>query len=218
MRTGDLEALRRAFASGSVVPPAPEECPDPGTIWLAVRRELPARRLRGVVEHLAACPSCTEEWRLALAFEGSPDEAEAAQEPEPAWWRGLVHPLPVWLAAAGTAAALFIGTVLLRAPVPVLRGGPAAVSAPQLVAADARSRESCLLLWSGPPGAVYDVEVRTPSGHVVSRARGLTTGRYQVPAADLAPFPPGTVLRWQVSATLPGGRRSVSKVGTLTLR
>jgi hypothetical protein len=223
MRGGDLEALRQAFAAGSTLPPAPADCPEPGTIWLAVRGELPAGALREVVDHLAACPPCTEEWRLAVAFERPQEDAAAASAP--AARHGRFRPLALRLAAAGSAAALFVAGLLLRTPVPVpvLRGGapPAASSmAPRLVETGGRalSRQSCLLHWSGPPGAVYDLVVRTRSGRTVARASGLAVPFYRVPAAELAGLPPGTVLEWQVSAALPGGRGAASKIETFTLR
>jgi hypothetical protein len=213
----DLEALRRAFAAGPSMAPAPAECPSPATIWMAVRGELPADELRTAIDHLASCPACTEEWRLARSFGELSEPAAAASEPQPPP-RWQLRTLTVWLTAAGLAAALGVGGLLWRAPLPALRGGPAAPSAPRLVAAagEPRPRERCVLRWAGPEGARYDVEVRTLAGRRVSQVRGLAVGSYLVPAAHLAPLAPGTVLAWQVSATLPDGRRSVSN-GTFTL-
>jgi hypothetical protein len=237
--TEGLEELRRAFAAEPGLAPVPAECPPPESLWLAARGQLPPDALRALLDHLAACPSCTEEWRLARAFEEAPGEGEVAPgeeapgeaipagQPAGQAARRPSRPLAAWMAAAGAAAALLAGLLI----VPVARGpgsmapartalrGLPALASPRLGAAgcEASSRERCLLHWSGPAGARYAVEVSTLSGRRVASARGLSTPSFQVPASPLAVFPPGTVLSWQVTAERPGFRSSSSARGTLVL-
>src|SRR6185436_4475958 len=66
---GELAKLRRAFASLSQPAPAPAACPPPEKIWEAVRGELPPGEVRAIVEHMAVCPACAEDWRLAVALQ-----------------------------------------------------------------------------------------------------------------------------------------------------
>ncbi len=227
---GDLESLRRAFAGGPSQPPVPADCPAPESIWLAVHGELPADALRHVIDHLAACPACTEEWRLAVAFEHPQADqgADTAAAPEPE--RRRRRPLAAWVAASGMAAALLIGVQVLRAPAPApaLRGGLAPAAAPRLPLAprplllmetgcQAPSRSSCLLSWKGPPGVLYDVVVRTRSGVVVAQATELAVKVYQVPDTALAKLPAGSVLSWQVTATGPGRLSATSQIETFSV-
>jgi hypothetical protein len=74
----------------------------------------------------------------------------------------------------------------------------------QLEAGQVLPRGNCLLVWKGPPGATYDVEIRTLTGTRLDTAHGLSAPQYRVPEAKLADVPSGTRLEWQVTATLPG--------------
>jgi hypothetical protein len=221
---GDLESLRRAFAGGPSQPPAPADCPAPETIWLAVHGELPADALRHVVDHLAACPACTEEWRLAVAFERPQalqgGDTAAAPEPE----RRRRRPLAAWVAASGMAAALLIGIQVLRAPAPApaVRGGLARAAAPRPpllteIGCQALSRSSCSLSWTVSPDASYDVVVYTRSGRIVAHAEKLRVNFYQVPAAQFTGLTAGSVLSWQVTATVPGRPSATSQIETFSL-
>jgi hypothetical protein len=210
----DLAALRRAFAAIPPVAPAPESCPSSESILAAVRGELPPAELRDLIAHLATCPACAEDWRLAAALEHPMTEDPAAEaSPETTPWRTRRRRLAVWCTSAAAAAALAIGGLLWQAPVPVLRGGG---KPPQLLST-AENRDDCLLRWSETLDATYDLDVETQSGQIVVRAHGLLEPRYRVPAARFTHLPPATVLSWRVTANLPGGHRLVSK-STFLLR
>src|SRR4051794_18967508 len=75
-----LARLRAAFA-----PPDPaadtRSCPPPETIWSAVRGELEPRALRELLDHVAACPACAEDWRLAVEVNRQQQADEAAVTP-----------------------------------------------------------------------------------------------------------------------------------------
>jgi hypothetical protein len=236
--TEGLEELRRAFAAEPGLAPVPAECPPPESIWLAARGQLPAKALRELLDHVAACPSCTEEWRLARDFEKAeeaPGEGAVTPGEEASSWaetagqpaRRRVSPLVAWRAAAGAAAALLIGLLVVlvargpgsMAPARLALRGLPALAPPRLGAAgcEAPSRERCFLHWSGPAGARYAVLVSTLSGRRVAEARGLSIPSFRVPAFLLASFPPGTVLGWQVTAERPGFRPSRSDRGILVL-
>jgi len=212
----DLEALRRAFAAVPAVAPAPESCPPAERFLAAVHGELPPAELRELVEHVAGCPACAEDWRLAVALEKSPGEVPETvhDAPWPRSARHRVRRVAAWWASAAAAAPLAVATFLARAPVPALRGE----KPPELLtAADVLPRDACLLRWSGPAGAVYDLDVHTQIGMSVFKVRELRGTSYYVPASALAALPPGTPLDWQVAATLPGGHRLTSRIGKFIL-
>lgn len=75
----DLGRLRAAFAQPAASP-QPQSCPSLSEIWEGVHDELPADRLRDVIDHLAACSACAEAWRVALILERPPasETAETA--------------------------------------------------------------------------------------------------------------------------------------------
>jgi hypothetical protein len=199
MNEREIEDLRRAFTAPGGIPPRPEDCPPPETIWAAVHGELPPGELRDVVDHTAICPACAEDWRLAVEVER---EGTVRADPPLAYPRRWVRLAPL-AAAAAAIVLLVVGLPLLHHdgefnPL----GGRKVVS--QLAAGAVLARGNCLLVWKGPPGATYDVEVRTLIGTSLDTAHGLTATRYRVPEAKLADVPPGTRLEWQVMAALPG--------------
>lgn len=202
-----LADLRRAFQETAGRPAAP--CPTPETIWDAVHGALPAAEIRPVVEHLAACPACALEWRLARELGGpAGEEAPAAagiSRRQPRWRRFL----PV-AAAAGLVLAAAAG--LLRfsphGPAPD-RGQPGVAAARLAPAATTLLRTNPVLRWApGVPGASYDVNVTTADGAPVGRAEDLTEPRYRLPAASLAPLPART--RLLATLTVHGPDGSVS--------
>ena len=103
------------------------------------------------------------------------------------------------LGSAEVLVLLVVGLPLVHHE-PTLRGTEKVV----LAAAAVLPRGNCLLVWKGPPGATYEVEVRTLLGQSLDTARGLTATQYRVPESKLAGIPSGTRLEGQVTATLPG--------------
>jgi hypothetical protein len=211
-----IDRLRAGFAAlaEGAVPGA--DCPAPERIWEAVRAEGDGAERRTLALHAISCPACAEAWRLAREMAekrvdrgvGTARHAAApATRRRAAWW-----------AAAGLAASLVVaaglGLVAWRsAPVapPAYRAQPgeAVVS---LVPQDAvLPRDKCLLRWTGPPGARYDLLVGTADLRTLVRVPNLERGEYLVGADALAGLPAGTPLRWQVEALLPDGTRISSR-------
>src|SRR5690349_6858129 len=113
MTTNDeLARLRTAFAApAGKAAPEPEACPPSDTFWLAVRGELRPGELRGILDHIATCPACAEDWRIAMAFEEeSRTAATNAVANRPAngktWHRG-------WMAAAAAILVAVIGSLVV---------------------------------------------------------------------------------------------------------
>jgi hypothetical protein len=217
----ETEALRRAFTAPGGIPPHPESCPAPETLWAAVHGELPPGALRDVVDHIASCPACAEDWRLAVEAEREATPADHGDLSDRALapvlrsrrWGGLTP----YLSAAAAIVLVVIGLQLGRHPdQPLLRGQKPVVSL--LKEGQALPRNHCLLVWSGPEKATYDVEVHTLIGQQLALAHGLTATQYLVPESSLAAIPPGTRLEWQVTATVPGEAARRSKASTFILR
>ncbi|MEA2695512.1 MAG: hypothetical protein QOJ16_4899 [Acidobacteriota bacterium] len=216
MNDGEIEDLRRAFTAPGGTPPRPEDCPPPETIWAAVHGELPPGALRDVVDHTAICPACAEDWRLAVEVERktAPVEVNAGHAaPSLLYPHRWVRRAP--LAAAAAAIVLLVVGLPLVHHEPTYRGYEKVVS--QVEEGAVLPRGNCLLVWKGPPGATYEVEIRTLTGTIFKEG-GIHTMQYQVPESKLADIRPGTRLDWQVTATLPGKARLRSETSTFTLR
>ncbi|HVG09631.1 MAG TPA: zf-HC2 domain-containing protein [Thermoanaerobaculia bacterium] len=207
MKDEELSRLQAAFAAPA--PPA-GSCPEPDRIWEAVRGELPPEEVREIVDHVAICASCAEDWRVAVAFE---KEAAAQQGNE-----DVVRPLPArrfqpWIAAAAAALVLTVGGVYFQQPqkpVPEYRGGESKVES-LVPPGGILPRQSFVLAWKPVPGAEsYDLLVTTTELDSVVNLKNLTTTRYQVPADALANLPAGALLHWSVAAVFPDGSREQS--------
>lgn len=215
----DLESLRAGFAARSLESPSEPAgpCPEPGTVYDAVRGRLAPRELREVVEHVAACPRCAVEWRLAMAFE---EEAAAGGEVAPEAHPGAARQRPP-LRLVSVAASLVIA--LLAAGVwytigdgvpeqtPVFRDAGPGEIVPLTADGAPLDREDPVLRWrlgedGAPAGTTYDVLVSTEDGEPVAQADDLIEPRYALSAETVEALPPGTVLQWTVTATTPSGR------------
>ncbi|HEY8019892.1 MAG TPA: zf-HC2 domain-containing protein [Thermoanaerobaculia bacterium] len=212
----DLAALRRAFAAIPAVAPDPEACPPAERFLAAVRGELPPAELRGLVEHVAGCPACAEDWRLAQALEHPEDDAVAI-EPSELPWRRRYRQATAWWASAAAAVALLVGGLLWRAPEPLgaLRGGDKPIEL--LTHEDVLTRDAVVLRWEWITGATYDLDIRVHRGPSVERVTRLPEPQYHVPLAHLTAIPSGTELTWRVTANLPNGKRRTSAISSFIL-
>jgi hypothetical protein len=218
-----LARLRAAFAAPDAAP-APESCPSPETIWSAVRGELPPQQLREVLDHVASCAACAEDWRLAAELNRQ-QAAEVATAPGKViqgrfGWRSLST-------AAAIAAALLIGVSVYRAnevapgQQPTYREAeaPHAGIRSLLPPGEGLPRQGAVLRWSPLPGAVsYDVEVSTEDLQPVAAAKGQTTPEFRIPDSALAALPPGARLLWRIEAVHADGSRESSQTFTSPLR
>lgn len=238
------DQLREAFAALPDVIAPVEPCIAADALWDAAHGDLEPDRLAAVVDHVGACPSCAEAWRIAMAIADgeadaggevvelrprlavvASDEPVAPRRPPPASDDNVVS-LRRWMpVAAGLAvAALALVAVLpivTESPnddvAPVYRdaGGPGLqTTAPELHAA----RGDVRLEWSGAPeGSTYDVFVTTASLDAVAHARGLAEPSWTVSASKLTDQPAGAVLLWRVEAVSPGGERTKSPTWKIVL-
>lgn len=217
----EVARLRETFADGSGRP-EPEACPEPDRLWEAVAGELPADELRTVVDHLAACPDCSEEWRLALAVRREAEEEARRHEPAAApfapsaRWGGRARR---WAAAAAVAV---IGVGLAGVwwsrqggpgePIVYRQGEEVAIES-LLPEGEPLSRDEPVLRWSaGPEGSTYGVLVSTedPLAGSLAEAAGLAEPEYRIPAEALDGLPSGARILWQVEATTAEGQQITS--------
>jgi hypothetical protein len=221
MNDGEIEDLRRAFTVPGGSAPRPEDCPPAETLWAAVHGELPPGALRDIVDHTATCPACAEDWRLAVEV-----EREATATAEVATGRAaspVLYPrrwlrLAPLVAAAAAIVALVVGLPLTRhgdGPT-VTRGGQQVIS--RLAEGQELPRDHCLLAWSGPKDATYDIEVDTLTGDRLFSKGGLKGLSYEVPKSSFDGVRPGTRLEWRFTATPPGGAPVRSKTFTFILQ
>lgn len=219
----DLESLRAGFAARSLESPSEPAgpCPEPGTVYDAVRGRLAPRELREVVEHVAACPRCAEEWRLAMAFE---EEAAAGGEVAPDAHPGAARPRPplrlVSVAASLVIALLAVGvwyTVGDGVPeqTPVFRDAGPGEIVPLTADGAPLDREDPVLRWrlgedGAPAGTTYDVLVSTRDLIPVAEDYGLSEAEFRIPADALPPVGENVEIAWRVTAKFPEGGEVVS--------
>jgi len=208
--TGIVERLRAAFAADDRGPAAGETCPDPSALWEAQHESGDRVRARRIVEHIARCPACAADWRLAMPDGARPGrvDLESAATPRSAR-RRLVAGLA---GAAALAAGLGIAAVLVpwRATptAPPFRSPRGPVIESMIPENQALPRDAFVLRWTSiAPGARYSVLVRLPTLESVASARGLDGPEFQVPESALSGFPAGQAIVWRVEATLPDGGR-----------
>lgn len=219
----ELARLRRAFAEPvravATAGPAgqPAGCPEPDRIWEAVRGELPPDEVREIVDHVAACPSCAEDWRIAMAFEEESRTAgnDEGDEEDANVLRPPVSRFRPWMAAAAAALVLTVVGIQMRPEKPVYRGDGDTVATQ---ATPSAARGSFVLAWQPAAGAEsYELLVTTSELLTVADPKGLTATQYQVPESALAGLPAGTLLHWRVTAVFPDGSRKQSATATTAL-
>jgi hypothetical protein len=201
-----ISRWRAAFAEPDAAPD-PASCPTPETLWSAVRGELPAQQMGEVLDHVAACAACAEDWRLAAEINRQEERAAAVPGKVIPGRFGQWRPLA---AAAALAAGLLIAVGVYRTqqPVqpPIFRGNPHPGISSVLPQGQALPREAAVLRWSPLAGAVsYDVQVSTEDLRPIATAKGQTGTEYRIPPSALAGLPPGAKLLWQVDAVRPDG-------------
>lgn len=229
-----IDRLRDAWKAPAAGPPLPEH-PEPEKIWDAAAGRLAPEVTARLVDHLALCADCAEEWRLALALEREKLDDTAGS--------GTVVPLPLrparstwWDPRWAAAAALLVGALgfavfLPKSPPtdgPGYRGvgdppvptapspevpdyrGPAGSLIESLVRDNAPvTRKGFKLAWKPVPQAVsYDLSIRTSGLDTVVQVTGLTATEYEVPAEKLTKLRPASHLVWQVEAVFSDGTRS----------
>jgi len=227
--TFDDKTLQEAFASLADGARPGDACPLPERIWAAIEGEIPVDERRELIDHIATCPSCAEDWRAAYRMGARP----------PAWWklsmRGVPKRLhlprmPRWVSQAALIATAALVVAVL---VPLVQmDGPKPIAS-ERVASDldlnawldeeaafrgdrkiemvlpttgVLTRENCWLRWSPLDGALYDLTVRTKSDELIVKVQALETAEYQLQAETLKKIDSGGVLVWFVDATLPSGQ------------
>ena len=219
MTTNDeLARLRAAFAAPGGQAPEPEACPPSDTIWLAVRGELPPDELRAIVDHIATCPACAEDWRIAKAFE---EEAQVAAPAVPTTARPKTATLRqrAWMAVAATILVAVVGFQIrgTRPPErqPDFRSGQGQIVEMLVPEGAALSRRDFILSWKGlPEAASYDLRVTDAQLNTLYEADGVTATTHTVPESAMAGLAPGTKLYWTVTPVSRDGAEMQSQTST----
>jgi Putative zinc-finger len=217
MTTNDeLARLRAAFAAPAVsakgakgAKEAPEACPPSDRIWLAVRGELPPDELRGIVDHIATCSACAEDWRIAMVFEEESRAAPASPIPVREKKTATVRHR-AWMAIAASILVAVVGFQLRPQPkgpeqeAVTYRGGdPTGV---QSLVEGPLSRDAFVLRWTASPMAEsYNLQVSTTGYDSLFQADGLTSTKCRVPAEKLTGMRSGDKVLWAVTPVARGG-------------
>lgn len=208
-KSPDWQRLADALRTAGADARPRDDCPTAEQIWRAVHLELPLDERLHIIDHTMGCPSCAEAWRLAMEL----DRQGATDLEEPPVPAAATFQLPAWARIAAALAIVAVGSILGRAVwrgfqgSDVQRGSTPAVTIRSLLPeAASLPRDAFELQWSsGPPGTRYDVAVTTTAAESVDDSQGLAQPLYRVDPGRLARFPPGTELKWKVTAHLPDG-------------
>ncbi len=214
-----ISRWRAAFAASDAAPD-PASCPSPETLWSAVRGELTPEQMREVLDHVAACAACAEDWRLAAEINRQEERAAIGPGKVIPGRFGQWRPLA---AAAALAAGLLIAVGVYRThqpvPEPTYREAQHAGIRSLLPEGEAIPREAAVLRWSPLAGAVsYDVQVSTEDLRAVATVKGQTATAYRIPQSALAGLPSGSRLLWQVDALRPDGTHETSPTFVTAVR
>lgn len=193
----DLERFREAFVSNSERSAPGYNCPSPEELYATAQGELSLERRMEVVDHIAECPSCTRDFRIAV---------EIAENAAPA--RSWIAPM----LAAAAVLALGVSVGLLPAWREVVTrwfpgfGSGQRTELASLMEPRPQPRAACVLRWTpGPPGSTYDVVVRHASAFddVIAEQYGTTQNVLTISEDDLAGVESGETLNWQVTMRRP---------------
>lgn len=201
---GQIETLQQAFTSMPAGERC-EDCPDPGRLWAAVRLELPAEERRRIVQHLAVCTACAEDWRVTwkLSQEQQGTEAPSNGELIPGPWTRIQEAWPQVAAAALVVLAVGTGGfVFHKAPESSFRGhSEQTAQQAEGVTPDGAvlPRDEFVLRWPATEGAEYELLVMTESGVRLATKSGLRESEFRVPLEKLGEVPSGTQLHWHVT-------------------
>jgi len=201
-----LDDLRTAWAARRG---AADDCPADEALWAAARGEAGAEAVRRVALHLAGCAACTDGWRLARDLDAPPLPARAARTAGVAFAGATTMRWWVLSAAAAAVMVALLGYEVMDRLRPrsamAVRAPEAAAIRSMLPPGQPLARADCVLRWSGPAGARYDLRVAREDLSLVSSARALAATEYRVPPERLADLPPGAQIVWQIQGTLADG-------------
>ena len=201
--TGRLEDedLRAAFQG--LGDEAAVEGVDTELIWRAVSGELPPEERLEVVERVARDPSWALAWRAAHELRSDLPASPSRPGIRPVWSHGVQYG-----ALAAVLIADLAGGLWLRQPDPTpgyRDEAPAAHIESLVPEQQALPRQRCVLRWTGPPGATYELRATSEDLVRVHAATGLAEREYRVPEEFLSTFPQGARLLWRVEGRLPDG-------------
>ncbi len=217
--TEEEAARLRAHVQAPFEAPQGEDCPDPERLWAAAAGELERQDAAEVVEHLASCDSCQEDWRIGQDLGGF---AEAVADETPSEGGEVVSPVSWRRIALVTMTGVALAAALLLAfrPGPPVSSGMRSPSSAEIVTelhGAELPRDQVVLSWeSVGENAHYRVVVFTSELVELARFNDLTDTEVTVPEDVLAGIPPGGRLLWQVHA-LSGGESVVSPTFELGL-
>jgi hypothetical protein len=201
--------MRRAFSADDLAPTDRKDCPPPDELWEASRAELEPARAREIVRHIAGCPGCSAEWRLAMedkdrVARGERLDATAATSGRRRW----IGVAAVAAVVAGIAVIPFVLDLDRSNRQVVFRSAETSELHSLIPEQQSIARHACVLRWSSVgDDAVYDLEVSRLTLEPIVSERGLVETEYTVAPVALSAVPAGEPIVWRVVARLPDGHR-----------
>lgn len=222
------DPIASAFQNYSA--PAVSPCPSPEEIWAAVTLECSPEKRREIIAHVAKCPACAEDWRVAQSFPKDlpaefgaipPVELQAANEAPPP--RNNVVSLHKWKRVAAPLAAVAAVLALIYIPwrannsnsgleLPKPGGDPVYRKADTGAAPLKQSFDPAQgFRWapSKDPGAVYEVSIFDNDFRPVHTVSGIRTPELKL-SPELRTLLPAGEFSWQVTTKQANGRQTRS--------
>jgi hypothetical protein len=196
-KDGDLRAAFQGLGDEASV-----DGVDTDLVWRAVSGELPPDERREVVDRVARDPSWALAWRVAHELRSALPKSRSRPGLRLVWSRGARYGALAAGLIAATAAGLWFRQ---PAPPPGYREQTGARIESLVPERQALPRQRCVLRWTGPPGATYEVRATSEDLLLVHTAPGLIEREYRVPEEFLSAFPPGAKVLWRVEGRLPDG-------------
>lgn len=208
-KTPAIKTWRAAFVSAAN---SSDEHPAAEVLFDGVAGRLSPAQLQLLLDHVASCPGCTEDWRLAVELQSeSPQSADRPARVLPFRQRS---PALIWALAAIVICSAGLGLFWpqLRqgaAKPPIFRGDELKIVAAVEASGLSRSRFELRWLLQPPPplGTRYDLVVTTADLLVLVDIKGLEEDAFPLNAERLAGVASGDTILWRVVAHLPDGRR-----------
>ncbi|MDP9121214.1 MAG: zf-HC2 domain-containing protein, partial [Acidobacteriota bacterium] len=158
-----------------------------------------------VLDHIALCPSCTLDWRLAVEL-GRLALWPAETTPPPLRWPDRPG-FKRWLPLAAAAALALCLLPPHSSPPPPERPRPAGIErggggiVPE--GAGRLPRDNFDLRWKGTDGATYQLQLRSGGRIIPGPSWELTVPRYRIPPSELASLSSNDKVCWKVTALRP---------------
>jgi hypothetical protein len=209
-------SLQDAFVTLADLADDGRRCPDAEMLWKSARGELEPEEAEALLIHLGECGACAMTWRVTRDMaDGDVAAPSTTREFSPTRWFPLAMAATVLVTVS--VVGIWIGSGE-RQVEPVYRAPQSEWLQPVFPDGERLARDEFVLRWTpGPEGTTYAVHVTSEELEPLASALKLDEAEFRVPAEALTDLASGSRVFWQVTASLPDGRRADSESFTAVI-